>query len=181
VRYGSLVLTPGYPDLIARFSLSTSPIVEHQPVIITATITNQGSAPADPFWVDFYVNPSVPPTAANQPWDKSCGGRRCEQGIAWYVDRTLAPGESVTLTSTPSSYYAKNTVWDGSFNTGVLNLYLYADSWNPGLPTGAVYERNEANNRAEFHTPPAHASALARSTAAPPTDLPALPPRPARP
>ena len=43
--------------------------------------------------------------------------------------KTLAPGESITLTSTPDSYYAKNTVWDGSFNTSLLNLYLYADSW----------------------------------------------------
>ena len=180
MRYGSFILTPGYPDLVARFSLSTSAIIEAQPVIVTATITNQGNAPADPFWVDFYINPSVPPTAANQPWDKSCGGRRCEQGIAWYVDRTLAPGESITLTSTPGSYYAKNTVWDGSFNTGVLNLYLYADSWNSGMPAGAVYERNETNNRAEFHTLPAHASAPPR-TATLPTDLPALPLRPLRP
>ena len=181
VLYVPLMRTPGYPDLVARFSLSTSAIVEHKPVIVTVTITNQGNTPADPFWVDFYVNPSAPPTAANQPWDKSCGGRRCEQGIAWYVDKALAPGESITLTSTPGSYYAKNTVWDGSFNTGLLNLYLYADSWNPGVLTGAVYESNETNNRAEFHTQPALAGAMARTAAPPPADLPALPPRPARP
>jgi hypothetical protein len=180
VLYGSLMMTPGYPDLVARFSMTSSTFVDHQPVIVTVTITNQGNAPADPFWVDFYINPSVPPTAANQPWDQSCGRQRCEQGIAWYVERTLAPGESITLTSTPGSYYAKNTVWDGSFNTGALNLYLYADSWNPGMPAGAVYERNEANNRAEFHTAPAQASIGVRIIA-PPTDLPALPPRPARP
>jgi hypothetical protein len=180
VLYAPLMLTPGYPDLVTSFSLSTSPIVEHKQVVVTVTVTNQGNALADPFWVDFYVNPSVPPTAANQPWDKSCGARRCEQGIAWYVDKTLAPGESITLTSTPGSYYAKNTVWNGSFDTSFLNLYLYADSWNPGVPTGAVYESNETNNRAEFHTPPALASAVTR-TAAPLNDLPALPPRPARP
>ena len=181
VLYAPLMLTPGYPDLVAGFSLSTNTIVEHKQVVVTVTITNQGNALADPFWVDFYINPSVPPTVANQPWDKSCGGRRCEQGIAWYVDKMLAPGESITLTSTPGSYYAKNTVWDGSFNTGLLNLYLYADSWNPGVPTGAVYERNETNNRAEFHTQPAHASALVRIGAPLPTNLPALPPRPVRP
>ncbi len=181
VLYAPLMLTPGYPDLVASFSLSTNAIVEHKQVVVTVTITNQGNAPADPFWVDFYVNPSVPPTAANQPWDKSCGGRRCEQGIAWYVDKMLVPGESITLTSTPGSYYAKNTVWNGSFDTSFLNLYLYADSWNPGVPTGAVYESNETNNRAEFHTQPALASAVARTAAPPLTDLPALPPRPARP
>jgi hypothetical protein len=181
VLYAPLMRTPGYPDLVASFSLSTSAIVEHKPVVVTVTITNQGNTLADPFWVDFYVNPSVPPTVANQPWDKSCGGRRCEQGIAWYVGKTLAPGESITLTSKPGSYYAKNTVWDGSFDTSLLNLYLYADSWNPGVPTGAVYESNETNNRAEFHTLPALTSVVARTAAPPLTDLPALPPRPARP
>jgi hypothetical protein len=179
--YVPIMLTPGYADLVARFSLSTSVLQDHAPVLVTVTITNQGNAPADPFWVDFYINPTLPPIAANQPWDKSCDGRRCEQGIAWYVEKVLAPGESITLTSTPGSYYGKNTVWDGSFNTGLLNLYVYADSWNPGVPTGAAYESNETNNRAEFHTLPAHASAAARTAAPPPADLPALPARPARP
>jgi hypothetical protein len=180
VLYGSLMMTPGYPDLVARFSMTPSTFVKSKSAIVTVTITNQGNASADPFWVDFYINPTVPPTAANQPWDQSCGRRRCEQGIAWYVDRSLAPGESVTLTSTPGSYYAKNTAWDGSFNTSTLDLYLYADSWNPGMPAGAVYERNESNNRAEFRTQPAPASVGARIIA-PTTDLPALPVRPARP
>ena len=40
--YAPLILTPAYPDLVARFSLSTSAIAEHQPVIVIATITNQG-------------------------------------------------------------------------------------------------------------------------------------------
>jgi hypothetical protein len=179
--YAPMMLTPGYADLVAQISLSPSTITEDQPVLVTVTITNQGNAPADPFWVDFYVNPLVPPTVANQPWDKSCGGRRCKQGIAWYVEQSLAPGESITLTSTPASYYAKNTVWDGSFDSGLLNLYVYADSWNPGVPTGAAYESNETNNRAELHTLPALASAAARIIAAPQADLPALPPRPVRP
>jgi hypothetical protein len=167
--------------LVASFSLSASTIVAHKPVLVTVTITNQGDAPADPFWVDFYVNPSTPPTTTNEPWDKSCGVRRCEQGIAWYVSKTLAPGESITLTSTPDSYFTKNTVWKGAFNTSLLNLYLYADSWNPGVSTGAVYERNETNNRAEFHTLPVLAGAPAVAAAPPLTELPSLPPRPARP
>jgi len=178
--YAPLMLTPGYADLVPHLSLSPSTIVQYKAVLVTVTITNQGNATADPFWVDFYINPTVPPTAANQPWDKSCGGRRCDQGIAWYVDKPLAPGESITLTSTPNSYYGKNTVWDGSFNTSLLNLYVYADSWNPGVPTGAAYESNETNNRAEFHTLPALATAQTR-IAAPSADLPALPLRPARP
>ena len=55
--YAPLMLTPGYADLVARFSLSSNVIVEHKPVVVTVTITNQGNAPADPFWVDFYINP----------------------------------------------------------------------------------------------------------------------------
>jgi hypothetical protein len=179
--YAPMMLTPAYADLVAQLSLSPSTITEDQPVLVKVTITNQGNAPADPFWVDFYINPLVPPTVANQPWDKSCGGRRCKQGIAWYVEQSLAPGESITLTSTPASYYAKNTVWQGSFDSGLLNLYVYADSWNPGVPTGAAYESNETNNRAELHTLPALASAAAGIIAAPPADLPALPLRPVRP
>jgi hypothetical protein len=181
VLFAPLMLTPGYPDLTASFSLSASTVAADKPVVVTVTITNQGNSAAGQFWVDFYVNPTTAPTAANQPWDKSCGGRRCEQGIAWYVDKLLAPGESITLTSTPGSYYAKNTAWDGSFNTGRLNLYLYVDSWNPGASTGAVYESNETNNRAEFHTPSAQASAPEPATTASLADLPALPPRPVRP
>jgi hypothetical protein len=182
VIFAPLMRTPGYPDLVASFGLSTSTVEADKSVVVTVTIANQGNAPASQFWVDFYINPTTPPTAANQPWDKSCGGRRCDEGIAWYVDRVLAPGESITLTSTPGSYYAKNTSWNGSFNTGLLNLYLYVDSWNPGTPTGAVHESNETNNRSELHVPTTPVSASARAAAAvPPADLPALPPRPVRP
>ncbi|HEU5098492.1 MAG TPA: CARDB domain-containing protein, partial [Roseiflexaceae bacterium] len=182
VLYAPLIRTPGYPDLVARFSLSTGTVEADKPVLVTVTITNQGNTPAGQFWVDFYINPTTPPTGANQPWDKSCGGRRCDEGIAWYVDQLLAPGQSITLTSTPGSYYAKNTAWNSSFNTGLLNLYLYVDSWNPGTPTGAVHESNEANNRFELHLPTTPASASARAvTAAPAADLPALPQRPVRP
>jgi hypothetical protein len=152
-----------------------------KPVVISVTITNQGKVPARQFWVDFYINPLNPPTAPNQPWDKRCGQRRCEQGIAWYVTQTLAPGQSITLTSTPDSYYAKNTDWHGSFNTSRLNLYLYVDSWNPGEATGAVLESNETNNRSEFHTPSVTSAAAAYAERQLPIDLPSLPARPARP
>jgi len=39
-------------------------------------------------------------------------------------------------------------------NLAIFNaadLYLYVDSWNPGVAGGAVAESNEANNRAELH------------------------------
>jgi hypothetical protein len=180
VLYAPMMRTPGYPDLVASFRLSTTVLEADKPVVVTAMITNRGNTPAGQFWVDFYVNPTIPPSASNQPWDKSCGGRRCEEGIAWYVDRVLAPGESIVLTSTPGSYYAKNTAWNGSFNTGLLNLYLYVDSWNPGTSTGAVHESDESNNRSEFHAPTSLGGASVRA-AEPLQDLPALPPRPLRP
>jgi hypothetical protein len=145
------------------------------------TITNRGEAPAGQFWVDFYINPTTPPTAPNLRWDASCGSRRCERGIAWYVSRTLAPGESITLTSTRDSYDITNTDWKGSFDTSRLNLYLFVDSWNPGVGYGAVLESNETNNRAEFHTPSALMGASAFEVQSAPVDLPALPERPVRP
>ncbi len=172
------LVVPRYPDLVGSFKLSKATFDPFDPVLITVTITNNGDAPASNFWVDFYINPLVPPTAANQPWDKSCGTVRCRFGIAWYVTDTIAPGQSVTLYSLPTSYYAKNTDWPGRFETRKLNLYLYVDSWNPGISTGAVFEKNETNNRSEMHiggTQPAVQSF------APTPSLPALPPRPAAP
>jgi hypothetical protein len=176
-----MMVRPNYPDLVGSFSLSTKTISANQPVVISVTITNQGKVAASQFWVDFYINPLYPPTAPNQPWDKRCGQRRCSSGIAWYVTQTLAPGQSITLTSTPDSYYAKNTDWHGSFDTSRLNLYLYVDSWNPGEATGAVLESNETNNRSEFHTPSALAAVAAYAERQAPIDLPALPERPAQP
>ena len=92
--------------------------------------------------------------------------------------QTLAPGQSVTLTSARDSYMRANTDWPGYFVARKLDLYLYVDSWNPGIGYGAVLERHEDNNRAELHTGAAgKAPWQARSLAA----LPALPTRPARP
>lgn len=70
--------------------------------------------------------------------------------VRWSVSQPLAPGESVTLTSLPTSYHPDYTRWPGSFQTTQLDLYLYVDSWNPNDPDGAVKESNEANNRAQL-------------------------------
>ncbi len=177
LTYVPWAIQPPLPDLVGSFKLSTNQVTPFEPVEVTVSITNTGDAPAGQFWVDFYINPAEPPTAANQPWDKRCGKSRCKYGIAWYVDATLAPGQSVTLTSTRASYAGRNTAWPGYFDTSRLNLYLYVDSWNQNISYGAVYERNEANNRFDLHLgtggnapPPAAATA----------DAP-LPPRPVRP
>jgi uncharacterized repeat protein (TIGR01451 family) len=141
------------PDLVGSFSLSPaqSSYAPGQPVTITVVVTNVGTAPASPFWVDFYINPSSPPAQANQTWESLCALTPC-YGLAWGVEATLAPGESVTLTSTPGSYWAPNTVWPGSFAPGTSDLYLYVDSYSTGgEASGAVPESEEGNNRTELH------------------------------
>jgi hypothetical protein len=177
----SSVLAPYYPDLVGSFTLSKATFDAFEPLLITVTITNNGDAPASNFWVDFYINPTTLPTATNQPWDKRCGSVRCKFGLAWYVGDTLAPGQSITLRSVPTSYLAKNTDWPGYFETTKLDLYLYVDSWNPDIAWGAVYERNETNNRAEMHLAGAQGAPAPAALAPAPQALPALPDRPAHP
>lgn len=151
MQYVPMAIVPAAPDLIGSFVLSKPAPNPYEPVVVTATITNTGDAPASNFWVDFYINPLNPPTGTNQPWDKRCGSGRCRYGIAWFVQQTLEPGQSITLTSTKQSYTAKNTDWPGFFVATKLDLYLYVDSWNGRIAYGAVYERHEDNNRAELH------------------------------
>jgi hypothetical protein len=122
--------------------------VAGEPVEIEVTITNQGNAPAGAFWVDLYLNPSAPPTEANQLWNTRCGMQPCF-GMAWEVTSGLAPGQRVTLSS--RSLPAGYSIWPGYFASGTSDIYVYADSYYPGVAGGAVAERDEANNRAELH------------------------------
>jgi hypothetical protein len=71
-------------------------------------------------------------------------------GIAWEVP-SIPPGGSVTLTSDPGNFGARYSVWPGWFARGTSDLYLYIDSWNPGVATGGTMEESEMNNRAELH------------------------------
>ena len=122
-----------------------------EPVLITVVVTNLGGTAADHFWVDAYLNPSSPPTQANQLWNERCGLQPC-YGLAWYVTEPLAPGASLTLTSAPGGPYADNTRWPGHFAAGTTDVYVYADSYSDdGGPAGHVPEENETNNRAELH------------------------------
>jgi CARDB len=145
-----LVVREGVPDLVASISLSPSKqaFTPGEPVIIAVTVTNQGSGTAAPFWVDLYINPSSPPSAANQIWNARCGLTPCF-GMAWAATSGLAPGQSITFTSQGS--LANYSVWPGWFAAGTSDLYAFVDSYNPGVGTGAVAESNEANNRAELH------------------------------
>jgi hypothetical protein len=141
------------PDLeITSFAVTPggSAFRAGDPVQISVTVRNNGTLPAGAFWIDLYINPSTPPRAANVPWESACGMQPCF-GIAWYVAGGLAGGQSITLTSAPTSVYGQNTRWEGFFARGTTDLYVYVDSWNGSVQTGAVAERSETNNRAELH------------------------------
>jgi protocatechuate 3,4-dioxygenase beta subunit len=144
---------PGEPDLVGTFTITpdSASYGSNQEVLVTVTVTNNGSeSTVSGFWVDFYLNPVTVPDRANLRWDSLCSASRSEacRGIAWYVRQSLAPGQSITLTSTAGSYNADSTVWDGRLPAGTRSAYIYVDSWNPTVEHGAVLETNESNNLA---------------------------------
>jgi hypothetical protein len=147
-RPAAVTLTP---DLVAS-SISLIPnkttFAAGEPVEVRVTVTNQGNGAAGVFWLDLFINPSSPPTAANQLWNERCSLTPCF-GMAWEVTSGLAPGQSITLSSLslPAGY----SVWPGYFVAGMTDLYAYADSYNSGVVAGSVTESNETNNRAELH------------------------------
>jgi VCBS repeat-containing protein len=168
---------PGRPDLVATFRLlpDLPSYSFEQQVLVTVTVTNTGTAPTGAgFWVDMYVNPASPPSGPNVRWDQICGIDPC-RGIAWYVARSLSPGESVTLTSLKGNYVDEASRWDGRLPGGARSLYVFVDSWNPTVAYGAVQERDETNNR--FGRTDFTVSGVASA----PKSVPSLPPRPARP
>ncbi|MEM7346282.1 MAG: CARDB domain-containing protein [Chloroflexota bacterium] len=150
--YLPIIVQSPAPDLVGSFYLTPNKptFVTGEPVQITVVITNQGSAAAGPFWLDLFISPTAPPIAANTLWNHTCGLTPC-YGLAWGVANGLAPGQTLTLTSTPDSYSTLDTVWPGSFAAGTSDLHLYVDSWNPGIATGAVIESNEYNNSAALY------------------------------
>jgi hypothetical protein len=139
---------PRGPDLVGSIHLEPAQetFADNEPVIITVKLSNQGDEPVMPgFWTDLYINPVSQP-GINTPWDDICNLWPC-QGIVWSVNETIAPGASITLTSTPDSYSAEHTDWDGTFVVGTTDLYLYVDGWKPDSPVGAVdEEEGESNN-----------------------------------
>jgi hypothetical protein len=176
------------PDLVGSFSLTPdqASYTSGTSVLVTAVVTNIGTAAASAFWVDFYINPSRTPTV-NDPWNSVCGLSPC-YGLAWYVPGGLAPGASVALRSDCSDsatyphvpcYGSQYSIWPGHFASGTTDLYLYVDSWNRTVPSGGVEESNETNNLSERHG--LAVSSLDAGEAGHPSDLPAaadLPPRP---
>ncbi|HEY0738769.1 MAG TPA: hypothetical protein VGD69_27870, partial [Herpetosiphonaceae bacterium] len=144
-------IAAAWPELVAsvRVEPSKSTFAAGEPVRIIATITNLGTTRSSPVWADLFINPSSPPTRTNIRWNDACGMNPCF-GIAWEVP-SIAPGQSITLTSDPGNFGERYSVWPGWFAAGTRDLYLYVDSWNPGVATGGSLEENETNNRAELH------------------------------
>jgi hypothetical protein len=149
------VVAEGQPDLIGSFRLSPNrrSFTAGEPVQVTAVITNIGTAATDrTFWVDLFINPDEPPDPSQLPltWNQTCNLDPCF-GIAWGVTQILAPGESITLVSTPDQYFLEQTVWPGWFASGSSDLYLYVDTWHTTGQPGTQDELDETNNRTDLH------------------------------
>lgn len=140
------VAAPAFPNLaIASVKLTPDRLnfSAGEPVAVSVVVKNTGDAPAPPFWVDLYLNPAQRPQP-NLTWNQLCTVTPCF-GLSWYAPG-LRPGESMTLTSTVSSFVAGQSVWPGYFAAGTTDLFVLADSWKPGSPTGAASESNEGDN-----------------------------------
>ncbi|MBC8077881.1 MAG: choice-of-anchor D domain-containing protein, partial [Chloroflexales bacterium] len=146
---------PGPADLsVTSLSVTPTTLKAGDPVRVVAVITNNGETAAGAFWADLYIDPTTVPSAANLPWNETCGTKQPCYGLAWLVEG-LAPGASITLTSDAGSYVAANSNWDSTLAAGTRDVYLYVDSWNRDAASGereaagAVAEGDESNNRAE--------------------------------
>jgi parallel beta-helix repeat protein len=144
-----LVSGASQPDLVVS-SITLTPnktsFVAGEPVEIAVTITNQGSAPTQPFWVDLYLNPSEQPSV-NRTWNLVCSLTPC-YGIAWGVAQPLQPGQSITIRSTIDSFAAGHSNWRGAFASGTNQIVVFADSYNRAGAAGGMIETNENNNTA---------------------------------
>ncbi|RRR71864.1 MAG: DUF11 domain-containing protein [Candidatus Viridilinea halotolerans] len=145
--YLPLVLRAGQADLVVselRIVPERTNFVAGEQVVITVTVTNQGTGPTSAFfWVDLYINPSGPPQI-NQLWHDRCGLTPCV-GMTWPVRTILQPGASITL-STQADYDPARSYWLGWLPAGTQRIYAYADVWNTTGARGTIHEANEENN-----------------------------------
>jgi len=125
------------PDLVITAVSASSDLIE-------VTIENQGTAAtANGFWVDFYINPSTPPSGPNQLWYDLA-----DEGLAWGVTELLSPGESLTLVystdpNAPNLYFAPDeSLYNGSLPTGTL-VYVQVDSARENVTYGGILETHE--------------------------------------
>jgi hypothetical protein len=138
-----------YLPLITNGNLSAPDLVIES-VSITAdnatiVIKNTGDqAVAGGFWVDLYINPTPPPTAANQTWDQLS-----DEGIVWGITQiaSLVPGGTLTIDLNHSSLNTELTNFSGTFTNG-MEIYVQVDSADIARQTGGVLEIHEITNGA---------------------------------
>jgi hypothetical protein len=119
------------PDLVVRSVTATTDDVQ-------VVIENVGlGTVTDEFWVDVYIDPSPPPTEANEIWNDMC-----EQGLVWGVTTDLAPGQVLTLTFGDAYYTSTYSAITWPLAEGV-EVYAQVDAWNPDTSYGAVLETHE--------------------------------------
>ena len=133
--------------------------------ITTLGATNSG------FWVDFYVDPSPAPLAANELWPDVSA-----EGIAWGVTTSILPGQVLTLTystasGAPNLYYsASDSLFSGALPVDTP-IYAQVDSAHVGHPNGAIEEDHEIIGGVYNNIYQALATAV--PTTSPPTNVPA--------
>ncbi|MBN1995424.1 MAG: PKD domain-containing protein, partial [Anaerolineae bacterium] len=150
------------------------------PVDITVTLHNTGTAFATPFWVDLYLstNSALNP-AVNRPWDEAFADTVVPYGVAWKVYGMPADGDFVISNLNPNdlagtcnnySNFIPNGLgcWPQTWKCMPLNnyfgdprtyyLYVRVDSLDDNYPTsqnpnGEVLETDENNNLHIFSIP----------------------------
>ncbi len=135
-----LMVSGGAPDLVASISISPNKRIfaAGEPVTIFVTITNQGSALAEPFWVDLSINPSSPAERREPDLEHALRADH-HAGMAWRVENGLAPGQSITLSSATSQPATRSAgLVCGRHQQSVC---LAADSYSPSVAGGVVAEQ----------------------------------------
>lgn len=142
-------------DYYVYLPLQTRPASDLPDLVVTAirfvdtrleiVVTNQGPrAVENPFWVDFYINPRVPPMQVNQTWDQI--GQR---GMVWGITDSalpLAPGASLTLSPGDTHYVAERSRPGALLEDGDL-IFVQVDSANTNGTKGGVEEQDELPGR----------------------------------
>ncbi|MEM7033060.1 MAG: CARDB domain-containing protein [Chloroflexota bacterium] len=156
---------------VTNFAITPADLIAGQPAQVVVEVTNNGTASAGEFWVDFYISPTTIPTTAGIRWDTTCSVSPCD-GLAWGVE-SLGVGESIVLTS-DAGFSELYSSWTGAFRvTGAHNFYVYVDSWNgEGVVTGAITESDESNNQAMISNRVIGGEAVINATATRPSQRP---------
>jgi hypothetical protein len=122
------------PDLIVEQITATQNGIE-------LVIKNQGEASVvDEFWVDVYINPSPPPTSANQVWRMLCS-----QGLVWGITESalpLYPNATLTLTLDGPYYMPEYSQVAWPLPAGTM-IYAQVDSANADTRYSGVLEIHE--------------------------------------